>query len=269
MSFARINRGPVRPAVVAGQFYPRDPQELRAQVEDLLAAVAVSMGAVPKAIIAPHAGYPFSGPVAASAYARLRPVANIIKRIVLLGPSHFVAFDGLAASSAKAFATPLGEVPVDTAALRQVLDLHQVRVFDPAHHNEHSLEVHLPFLQVLLKEFSIVPLLVGDANPAEIAEVLQALWGGTETILIISSDLSHYLNPAGARQLDNETAKAIEALDGGRIRRDQACGRLAICGLLEAVRQRGLACETIDLRNSADTGGPRQQVVGYGAFAFS
>jgi MEMO1 family protein len=269
MSFGRINRSAVRPAVVAGRFYPQDPEELRAVVQELLGAVPPSNNPAPKALITPHAGFPFSGPIAASAFAQLRPAADEIKRVLLVGPSHFVAFQGLAASSARAFATPLGEASVDTASVREILHLHQVQVFDAAHRNEHSLEVQLPFLQVVLKEFSIVPLVVSDATAEEVAEVLQVLWGGPETAVVISSDLSHYLSPACARQVDRETASAIEAMEGDRLRREHACGRLPICGLLDAARQRGLSCRALDLRNSADTGGPRQQVVGYGAFAFN
>lgn len=268
MNLGRLHKNSVRPAVVAGRFYPGDPEDLRATVQGLLSDVTPVDEPAPKALIAPHAGYPFSGPIAASAYARLRPAAHTLRRVVLVGPSHFVAFEGLAAPSARAFATPLGEVPVDTTALGEILHFHQVQVFDPAHRNEHSLEVQLPFLQVVLREFTIVPLLVGDAAPGEIAEVLLALWGGPETLLVISSDLSHYLSPASARLLDQETARAIVALDAPSLRREQACGRLPICGLLDAARQTGLAARTLDLRNSADTGGPRHQVVGYGAFAF-
>lgn len=268
MKLRETPRAHVRQAAVAGRFYPRDPEELRRLITGFLASVPPSTEPAPKALIAPHAGYVYSGPIAASAYAQLSPAREVIKRIVLLGPSHFVALEGLAASSAEAFATPLGEVPVDTAAVSSLRALPQVRVLDEAHAQEHALEVHLPFLQVVLGSFSVVPLVVGDASPGQVSEVLDALWGGAETRLVVSSDLSHYLDYPAARQLDGATADAIEALAAERIGESQACGRMPIRGLLQAARARGLRARTIDLRNSGDTAGPRDQVVGYGAFAF-
>ncbi len=225
---------------------------------------------MPKAIIAPHAGYVFSGPIAASAYAQLAPARDTIKRVLLLGPSHFALFDGLAASSAEVFATPLGTVPVDTAAIRDLCSrLPQVRVRDEAHADEHALEVQLPFLQVVLADFKIVPLLVGDASDEEVAEVIEALWGDDETRIVISSDLSHYHDYETAQQTDSETARAIESLNAKKLRGDLACGCRPICGLLSAAKERGMRCRTVDLRNSGDTSGDRDRVVGYGAFVFT
>jgi AmmeMemoRadiSam system protein B len=239
-------------------------------VENFLHEVKARAGSTPKAIIAPHAGYVYSGPVAASAYARLAPARDTIKRVVLLGPSHFVAFDGLAATGAAAFSTPLGTVPVDTAAIRDICSrLPQVRVRDEAHADEHALEVQLPFLQVVLADFKIVPLLVGEARDEEVAEVIKALWGGVETCLVISSDLSHYHDYATAQQTDSATARAIESLNWKELGVEQACGRMPICGLLNAAKERGLQCRTVDLRNSGDTSGDRDRVVGYGAFVFT
>ena len=258
----------VRAPAVAGRFYPRDPKELREQVTELLESPEVPAGPVPKALIVPHAGYVFSGPIAASAYARLRAAREVVKRIVLVGPSHFVEFRGLAGSSAEAFATPLGNVPVDREAGRKLSALPQVRCLDEAHRYEHSLEVQLPFLQVVLGDFELVPLVAGEAEAEEVAGVLEALWGGPETRVIVSSDLSHYLDPESARALDRATANAIEALDPEAVREGQACGRVPVRGLLRAAADHGLRAETVDLRNSGDTGGPRSQVVGYGAFAF-
>lgn len=256
----------IRPAAVAGQFYPRDPDELRRTVAGFLRAVKPDSSPVPKAVIAPHAGYVFSGPVAASAHARFAPGRGVIRRVVLIGPSHFVPFAGLAASRADAFATPLGFVPVDTDAVRRICALPQVSLLDEAHAREHSLEVHLPFLQIVLDGFTIVPLVVGNATDAEAAEVVAALWSGPETRFVISSDLSHYLEYAAARKLDLATRHAIEALQPDAIAESQACGRIPIRGLLRTAREHGLRARTVDLRNSGDTAGPRHEVVGYGAF---
>lgn len=255
----------VRPPVVAGLFYPADSEELRALVNDLLRRAPYA-GAPPKALIAPHAGYVYSGPVAASAYARLRPLRKQLTRVVLLGPAHRVAFRGLAASSADAFRTPLGDIPLDTAATASLARLPQVRTRDDAHALEHSLEVQLPFLQTVLDRFTLVPLVVGDAGYAEVTEVLDVLWGGSETLIVISSDLSHYHDYATAQRMDRATSAAIEDLAPERIDYEDACGRTPVGGLLQAARARGLRAQTVDLRNSGDTAGPRDQVVGYGAY---
>ena len=256
----------VREPAVAGLFYPAEPDRLQAHIQGLLRD-AVNPGAAPKALIVPHAGYIYSGPIAATAYARLRPTRAHIKRVVLLGPAHRVAFRGLAASSATAFRTPLGSVRIDTAAYAQLLALPQVQVRDEAHAAEHSLEVQLPFLQELLGDFTLVPLVVGDASYAEVAEVLNAVWGGEETLILISSDLSHYQDYASAQRLDRFTSQAIEALQPERLDYQHACGRTPVGGLLLAARARGLQAEVLDLRNSGDTAGLRDQVVGYGAYA--
>jgi hypothetical protein len=259
----------VRPCAVAGRFYPGDAEELRRTVRALLDSVVVPVGPAPKAIIVPHAGYIFSGPIAASAYARLAVDRDHIRRIVLLGPSHREAFDGLAASTWDAFATPLGLVPLDGCALPRLAALPQVVANNAAHAGEHALEVQLPFLQCALREdFTLVPLLAGETTAEAISQVLEALWGGEETRLVISSDLSHYYESSVARRLDAATADAIEALAPERIEREGACGRLGIQGLLEAAKHHHLHASTVDLRNSGDTAGQRQQVVGYGAFAF-
>lgn len=261
-------RGGVRPAAVAGRFYPGDPTELRELINTLLAQVPAARGRGPKAVVAPHAGYLYSGPIAASAYAQFIPARDVIRRIVLLGPSHYVALEGLATTSAAGFATPLGVVRVDVETVRQVRTLPPVRELDEAHAQEHSLEVQLPFLQVVLGDFSLVPLAVGDATPEEVSQVLDALWNGPETRFVISSDLSHYYDFQTARRLDRATAKAIEALKPAGIGEEGACGRIPIRGLLHSARRHGLRGRTVDLRNSGDTAGPRDKVVGYGAFAF-
>ncbi|HSW51641.1 MAG TPA: AmmeMemoRadiSam system protein B [Sulfuricaulis sp.] len=257
----------VRNPAVAGLFYPGDPRELHAMVGEYLGAVHAT-GAVPKAIIAPHAGYIYSGPIAASAYALILPARGRITRVVLLGPAHRVGFHGLALSSADCFQTPLGRITVDQEAVKKISGLPQVHVMDAAHRQEHSLEVHLPFLQEVLGEFSLVPLVVGDAGPDEVAEVLEALWGGPETLIVISSDLSHYRDYKTAQKLDRATSQAIEQLRPEDIQYDHACGRNPVSGLLQVARRRGLKARTVDLRNSGDTAGSRDQVVGYGAYVF-
>jgi MEMO1 family protein len=257
-----------RPPAVAGSFYPAEAGTLRAMIAAYLREASPS-GPPPKAIIAPHAGYIYSGPVAASAYAHLATVRKTITRVVLLGPAHWVALRGLAASSAEAFATPLGVIPVDRQALDRTLVLPQVHPLDAAHSREHCLEVHLPFLQEVLGEFSLVPLVVGEVTAEEVGEVLDVLWGGSETLIIISSDLSHYYDYATAKRLDEAASRAIEALRPEDIRDEQACGRYPIRGLLYAARKHGLRARTVDLRNSGDTAGPRDEVVGYGAYIFT
>jgi AmmeMemoRadiSam system protein B len=259
----------VRLPAVAGQFYPENPEELRTVVDGFLAAAKTVSDTIPKVIIAPHAGYPYSGPIAGSAYACLARGRGALKRVVLLGPSHFVGFDGLAVSSASVFQSPLGLIPVDEEALARVRALSRVTTLDAAHQREHSLEVHLPFLQIALGEFKLVPLVVGDATANEVGAVLNKLWGGRETCIVVSSDLSHYHDYQTAQQIDRETARAIESLNWEKLDADQACGCQPIRGLLRVAKERGLRCRTVDLRNSGDTLGGRGRVVGYGAFVFT
>ena len=258
-----------RKPAVAGMFYPADPRELRREVLAFLDAGQVDREGPPKAIVAPHAGYIYSGSVAGSAYAQLADHAGDISRVLLLGPSHRIPFRGLAYSSAETFLTPLGPVPVDQDAFRAVGGLPQVLHYESPFEGEHCLEVQLPFLQLALEDFRIVPFLVGDAGMEEVAQVIENLWGGEETLIVISSDLSHYLDYESAKAIDAETSSAIEALSPESIAPDQACGRAPLNGLLREARRRGLKARTLDLRNSGDTAGPRSQVVGYGAYAFS
>jgi hypothetical protein len=255
-----------RPPAVAGLFYPDDPEALRRAVDGFVAAAPDADEAPPKALIAPHAGYVYSGPVAASAYAPLRAARGRVERVVLLGPAHRVPLRGLALPAAGRFATPLGTVPLDREAAERALALPQVRRDDAPHALEHSLEVQLPFLQRVLGAFSLVPFAVGDASADDVAEVIELLWGGPETLVVVSSDLSHYHDYATARRLDAETARAIEALRPDALGPDSACGRVPIRGLLVVARRRGLRVRTVDLRSSGDTAGPRDEVVGYGAF---
>ena len=261
-----------RAAAVAGLFYPADAAVLARDVQALLAAVAQpnSPAGTPKALIVPHAGYIYSGPVAASAYARLRPLRGTIQRVVLLGPVHRVAVRGLALPGVQAFETPLGQVPIDREAVNRLLirPMRQVTTSAAAHAPEHSLEVQLPFLQQVLGDFKIVPLAVGDTTPEAVAEVIEALWGGPETLIVVSSDLSHYLPYQAAQHIDQQTCAAIarlQTLDS----HEQACGATPVNGLLLAARHHHLRPQLLDLRNSGDTAGDRERVVGYAAFAFA
>lgn len=257
----------IRPAAVAGMFYPGDPADLARDIDVMLGGADVQ-SLRPKALIAPHAGYVYSGAVAASAYSLLRPVARDIRRVVLLGPTHRVAVRGLALPGVSAFKTPLGLVPIDEDAARQIAELPQVTISLRAHELEHSLEVHLPFLQTVLPDFKLLPLAVGMASPEEVAEVLEILWGGSETLIVVSSDLSHFLPYDLAREIDGETARAILELRQP-VSHEQACGGTPVNGLILAARHHHLTPHLLDLRNSGDTAGSRDRVVGYGAFAFT
>lgn len=254
----------VRRPAVAGSFYPADARALGAVVDRLLADARrrVPAGApMPKALIVPHAGYVYSGPIAASGYARLAPAAGRVTRVVLAGPAHRVWFEGVALAGADRFETPLGQVRAAAIALPGL-------VTDPrAHADEHALEVHLPFIQRVLGDVEVVLLLVGDTTPAAVADVLDALWGGADTAIIVSSDLSHYHAWDDAVRIDAGTAAQIEAL-GPPLGSDQACGAIPVNGLLLAAARHGLRATRVDVRNSGDTAGTRDQVVGYGAFAF-
>lgn len=256
-----------RPPAVAGMFYPGAPTELAATVDQLLGEAPLVETPQPKALIVPHAGYIYSGSTAAMAYAALAPWRSSIRRVVLLGPTHRVAVNGLAVPKTEAFTTPLGNVRLDKSAIAQLANLPQIVFSDQAHAQEHSLEVHLPFLQRVLDNFTLVPLAVGHATPQAVAEILDLLWGGPETLIVISSDLSHYLPYADANRVDRDTCQHILHLDT-HIQPEQACGAYPLNGLLLTARQRGLASQLIYHCNSGDTAGDKQRVVGYAAFAF-
>ena len=257
----------VRAPAVAGSFYPADARQLSEAVDGYLAkAMDSGETRLPKAIIVPHAGYVYSAPIAVPAFAALRKAADRVRRVVLLGPAHRVAVRGLVAPSVAAFRTPLGDVPVDRASIAALSDLPQVTLHDTPHQDEHCLEVQVPFLQRILHDFALVPLVVGDASPDEVTEVLERLWGGPETLIVISSDLSHYHDYATAQRMDASAAAAIESFNLQGLDRDQACGRLPILGLLSAARRHGLSIRRLDLRNSGDTAGPHDRVVGYGSW---
>jgi hypothetical protein len=262
---------PVRQPAVAGAFYPGQGQALASTVASLLTAARIqadSKEAAPKALIVPHAGYIYSGPTAALAYAQLAALRSIIRRVVLLGPVHRVPVRGLALPGAAAFATPLGEIEVDQQAVASLSRLRQVVVSPAAHALEHSLEVQLPFLQSVLDDFKLVPLAVGDATPAEVAQVLEALWDGPETLIVISSDLSHFLPYRAAQSIDEDTVQNILNLRAS-LTHEQACGGTPINGLLLAARHHQLKPRLLELCNSGDTAGDKQRVVGYTSIAFT
>lgn len=263
----------VRTPAVAGTFYPAHGETLASMVDGFVADAA-SAGAreraaapgAPEALIVPHAGYVYSGPTAGHAYAALAAAREGVERVVLIGPAHYVPVAGIATTSLGGLATPLGAVPVDDAARSDALDLG-VSIDDDAHAPEHSLEVQLPFLQRVLGAFRALPLVVGRTAPEAVASVLDALWGGPDTVVVVSTDLSHYHDYQTARARDRRTADAV--VDGrvDSIAGDDACGAPALAGVMLVARRRGLTTRVLDLRSSGDTGGPRERVVGYGAFA--
>lgn len=256
-----------RPAAVAGLFYPQNPRVLTGDVGRYLEE-ARRFNYLPKALVVPHAGYIYSGPVAASAYRLLPPLRNRIQRVVLLGPAHRVWVRSLALPAEQHFATPLGTLDLDMEAIAEIAHLPQVETVPEAHAREHALEVQLPFLQMVLGDFRVVPLLVGGATPEEVDEVLGCLWGGEDTLIVVSSDLSHYFPYTTGSKVDKATAQAILDLRTDLVG-EQACGAHALNGLCLAARTHGLRPHLLDLRNSGDTAGDRDQVVGYGAFAFT
>lgn len=257
----------IRPAAVAGLFYPADPAQLAHDVQQLLAE-ARPHSLIPKAVIVPHAGYIYSGAIAASAYATLVPIAAHIRHVVLLGPTHRVAVRGLALPGVDSFDTPLGRINLDKAAAQSIAHLPQVSINKMAHAQEHSLEVQLPFLQSVLNDFTLLPLAVGMATPEEVAEVLEILWGNDETLIVISSDLSHFRTYAEAQRVDKHTVDEILQLHQP-IDHEQACGGTPINGLIIAAHQHYLRPHLLDLRNSGDTAGTKDKVVGYASFAFT
>jgi AmmeMemoRadiSam system protein B len=259
----------VRPTAVAGTFYPAQPAALRAALDAAFrgARQPAEDAPVPKALVAPHAGYIYSGAVAASAYVRLLPARGQVTRVVLLGPNHRAPLDGTAASSADAFATPLGPVAVDVDARARALALPSVGVDDTAHALEHGLEVHLPFLQTVLGDIKVLPLIVGQCDAADVVALLDEFWGGGETVVVVSTDLSHYHRYDDAVALDRRTIAAIASLRSGGIGDRDACGAYPLRGFLDSAAARGMQSEVLDVRNSGDTAGDRERVVGYGAVA--
>jgi AmmeMemoRadiSam system protein B len=259
----------VRNPAVAGMFYPDDPVELVALLDALLIDAPDPLVSRPKALVVPHAGYIYSGPVAATAYATLVGRRDEISRIVLLGPAHRVVLDGLALPSVDVFRTPLGDVKIDTATRDALRDLPGVVIDDRPHAEEHSIEVQLPFLQRVLNDFTLVPIVVGRSTPGTVAAAIEAAWGGAETVVLVSSDLSHYESHESAARHDRRTARAIISRASDQIGPYDACGAYPLCGLLEVARTEHLVPALLDLRSSGDTAGSRDRVVGYGAFALA
>jgi MEMO1 family protein len=259
----------VRPPAVAGQFYTRDATRLALEVQNFIDTAPLYDGPRPKALIAPHAGYMYSGKIAGIAFAAGKNAGPRVTRVVVIGPAHYVPFRGIALATADVFETPLGRISLDRAALAAIRDLPCVRADDAPHAPEHALEVELPFLQVLLPEFLLVPLVVGHAQPAEVAEVLARLWGGDETLVVVSSDLSHYHDYATAQRLDRATASAIEEGEWESLGPQNACGFLPVAGLLREAARHRLKARRLALCNSGDTAGDKARVVGYGAWAFA
>lgn len=257
----------IRQPAVSGRFYPEDGEELSHTIKNLFQDNPTE-GPCPKALIAPHAGYIYSGPVAASIYQLLKQKKDVITRVILLGPSHYTYVNGLALSSADVFKTPLGDITIDKESIEKISHLPQVEIQDSAHQNEHSLEVHLPFLQMSLTSFKLLPLTIGNAADDEIVEVLEILCGGEETLIVVSSDLSHFHDYENANAIDRKTSEHILNLEQDQLEREMACGRIPIRGLLKFAKQLSLSPKLIDLRNSGDTAGSKDRVVGYGAFAF-
>jgi len=258
----------IRQPAVAGLFYPADKQALKKEVDEYLEQANYGRDILAKAIVVPHAGYVYSGPIAATAYKQILPIKDNINRVVLLGPSHRVAFKGLAVPEADIFKTPLGNITIDQKAIQLLADLPQVIASDQAHKDEHSLEVQLPFLQESLNEFTLVPIVVGDAERHEVAEVLNRLWGDEHTLIVISTDLSHYHKYNEAKQTDQTTSDAIVNLQADQISYEDACGGNGLKGLMTVAKEKGLTVELLDLRNSGDTAGDKSRVVGYGAYVF-
>lgn len=258
----------VKQPAVAGTFYPAEPETLHRQVRQFIDAARHHTDSMPRALIAPHAGYIYSGPIAGSAYATLLNASGI-HRVILLAPAHRVAFRGITYSSATHFETPLGLVPVDREVLDKIAPLPALQLNDEAFQDEHSIEVQLPFLQEILSDFKIIPLLVGDASAQQVAEILEQTWNPQENLIVISSDLSHYLDYETATEMDQKTSRAIEALEPEALTYHSACGRTPVSGLLLVAKKHGLKASRLDLRNSGDTAGSRDRVVGYGAYVFS
>lgn len=260
----------IRQPAVSGSFYPDKPEDLKAMISGYLQQVAVSpTDKVPKAIIVPHAGYIYSGEIAASAYALLQPKYKTIKHVVLLGPSHKVGFSGLALSHADAFNTPLGDIALDTQAIASLSHFSFVHYRDQAHLFEHSLEVQLPFLQLILDSFQLIPIVAGDCPAEQIAQLLALFYDQDDTLIVISSDLSHFHDYATAQRLDKATSEKIEQLDYQHLGYDSACGRVPVSGLLALAKTKNLQIKTINLKNSGDTAGDKNSVVGYGAYVIN
>lgn len=262
------NTDVIRLPSVAGQFYPEDADELNQQLAHMITEAPINDTRAPKILVAPHAGYTYSGPIAATAYKTLSNTAETIKQVVILSPAHRFGFQGIAYSNADAFRTPLGDIAVNKDAISKVSDMPHVQHIEQAFDGEHALEVHLPFLQVMLGQFHIVPFVVGQAIAEDVANLLDALWGGKETLIVISSDLSHFHNYEQAIECDEHTSELIRTCDYEHLTGEDACGVYPLRGTLLLAKERDMHVTTLDTRNSGDTAGSHHRVVGYGAYAF-
>ena len=257
----------IKRPVVAGLFYPGTAGELKVTLGELMQTTDAHSEERPYALIAPHAGYQYSGPVAANAYASLGSWADEIRRVVVLAPSHRIGFRGIATSSADVFQTPLGNIPVDRSAVQQLRAMSGVLTLDEAFAQEHALEVQLPFLQNVLPTFDLVPLVVGEADIDDVSQVIDHLIA-PDTLIVVSSDLSHFLDYESCQLRDRSTTALIENMQEDEIGPHDACGAFPVRGLLKSARRHGWRVRTLDLRNSGDTAGDKSRVVGYGAYEF-
>lgn len=258
----------IRAAAVAGMFYPGDTSALQEQIQAFIREKPNALSQAPKALIVPHAGTIYSGSIAATAYRSLLQYRHTIRKVILLGPAHRIHLNGLALPSVDQFETPLGKVDLDGKTIQKLVnDFQQVSFSDEAHSDEHSLEVQLPFLQEVLSNFKLIPFVVGDANKHDIAEVIAHLWGGADCLVVISTDLSHFYPYSEAVKLDTNTAQTIESFQGEHLGDQAACGRIPLGGLLHVALEKGMRIKRLDLRNSGDTAGSKDQVVGYGSWA--
>jgi len=258
----------IKQPCVDGYFYPGNPEILSKTIHNLITSAKSFELPPPKAIIAPHAGYTYSGAIAATIYKTLLPNKDLIKRVVVVGPAHKLSFRGIATTNCDYFSTPLGNLAIDLAAIASILSMPTVQVLEHAFDMEHCLEVQLPFLQTVLKDFKLIPFVIGNAQPQDVANLLLRLWGGRETLIVISSDLSHYYDYNTAQEFDKAASKAITSLAPNDLQDHQACGQLPIKGLLLAAAELKLQAQILDLRNSGDTSGNKDRVVGYGAYYF-
>ncbi len=258
----------VRTTAVAGAFYPSEPEILSKDIQRYIEETPSVSLPVPKAIIVPHAGYEYSAGVAASAYKLLKSGRKSIKKVVILAPSHKIGFNGMALTKASAYETPLGNVEIDKEMNEQLLALPLVDYLEEAHKSEHSLEVQLPFLKEALDDFKLIPVITGNASPTDVETLLETVWGKKDTLIVISTDLSHYLPYNEACILDNKTKTAIENLDIDSIEQEQACGYVPLKGMLTIAKAKKMQVETLEVKNSGDTSGSKNRVVGYGAWAF-
>jgi AmmeMemoRadiSam system protein B len=257
----------IRKPNVAGQFYPDQTKVLSEMINKFLSEVHVNIKEKPKAIIVPHAGYTYSGPIAATAYATLLPYKESIKKVILLGPTHRMSFKGVAATMVDYFETPLGSIPIDHN-IQEISSSQIVNVNETAYEMEHSIEVQLPFLQTVLNKFELLPLIVGDIEFIKVADIINNLWDSDETLIVVSSDLSHYKAYYSAQTLDTLTSSIIEKLAPNELQSEQVCGLIPIQGLLQVAKQKNIQVRTLDVRNSGDTSGSKENVVGYGAYFF-